>query len=542
LYARSGRVPLTLLPREDRRKDGGSARRRRSGETGFFYFPYVRGTIMAKQDEAVATETEEAAEAPVKLDLQVNIEQKGACKRHITVSVPRTDIERYFENAMKDLVPKAAVPGFRVGRAPRKIVETRFRKDVEDQVKGSLLMDSLQQVSESNELSPISEPEFDPLSVKLPEDGPMKFEFDIEVRPEFDLPNWKGLSIERPTREFTSADTDAQLKQLLAAQGHLTPHDGTASAGDFLTVKITARNGDEVLSEDTHDGVCIRKTLTFHDARIEDFDKLMTGVKAGDVKSVEVEIGLDAANEALRGKKVNVTLEVLDVKKMELPELTPEFLQTIGDFGSEEELRETVAKSLERRLKYHQQQRARQQILSSLTVAADWDLPPDLLKRQAGREFERSVLELRRSGFNEAEIRAHANELMQNSQQTTARSLKEHFILEKLAEQEKIDAEPKDYDDEVKLIAEQSGESVRRVRAQIDKRGLMDTLRNQIIERKTIDVILAQAQFKDVPYELELPKIDAVDTALAGGEQAIPAAQSTGDSPYNTGDTAHEKK
>lgn len=495
-------------------------------------------------DQAVATEGDEVAEAPVKLDLQVNIEQRGACKRHITVTVPRTDIERYFENAMKDLVPKAAVPGFRVGRAPRKIVETRFRKDLEDQVKGSLLMDSLSQVSESNELSPISEPDFDPLSVKLPEEGPMRFEFEIEVRPEFDLPSWKGLAIERPMREFTKADVDAQLKQLLASQGHLAPHDGAAVAGDFLSLKITARDGDKVLSEDVHDGVCVRKGLTFHDARIEGFGKLMEGAKAGDVKSVEVEIGLDAPNEAYRGKKVQVALEVLDVKTQQLPEFTPEFLKTLGDFANEAELRETVGRSLDRRLKYHQQQRARQQILSSLTVAADWDLPADLLKRQAGREFERTVLELRRSGFNEAEIRAHANELMQNSQQTTARSLKEHFILEKLAESEKIEALPADYDDEVRLIAEQSGESVRRVRAQIDKRGLMDTLRNQIIERRTIDLILENAKFTDVPYDLELPQVDAIDAALAGGDaQAeIPEAKSAGDSPYNTGDVSRPKQ
>ena len=150
-----------------------------------------------------------------------------------------------------------------------------------------------------------------------------------------------------------------------------------------------------------------------------------------------------------------------------------------------------------------------------------------MLEKQAGREFERAVLELRRSGFGENEIRAHANELMQNSKQTTAKALKEHFVLEKLAETEKIEAEAADYDDEIKLIAEQSGESVRRVRAQIEKRGLMDTLRNQIIERKSIDLILADAKFKDVPYELEIPVVEAVDAALAGGEAKsdIPEAE-----------------
>jgi trigger factor len=202
-----------------------------------------------------------------------------------------------------------------------------------------------------------------------------------------------------------------------------------------------------------------------------------------------------------------------------LPELTPEFLKTLGDFESESELRDVVRKSLERRLQFEQQKKARQQILGSLTVAADWDLPPELLKKQATREFERSVLEYRRSGFSEQEIRTHANELLQNSRAATAKSLKEHFVLEKLAEQEKIEADGPDYEDEIRLIAEQSGESVRRVRAQIEKRGLMDTLRNQIIERKTLDVVMKQAKFKDVPYKLEVPTTEAVDATLAGGER-----------------------
>ena len=117
------------------------------------------------------------------------------------------------------------------GRAPRKLVEARFRKDVSDQVKSSLLMDSMTQISEDDNLSPISEPDFDPVAVAIPDDGPMTFEFDIEVRPEFDLPQWKGLKIERPVREFTDADVDEQLQGLLARHGRLVPHDGPAEVG-----------------------------------------------------------------------------------------------------------------------------------------------------------------------------------------------------------------------------------------------------------------------------------------------------------------------
>src|SRR5690606_19759441 len=117
--------------------------------------------------------------------------------------------------------------------------------------------------------------------------------------------------------------------------------------------------------------------------------------------------------------------------------------------------------------------RVREQITGILTESASWELPPQLVQRQFRRELNRAVMELRSSGFSDEVIRAHENELKQNSRRSTERALKEHFILEKIAEEEKIDAEPQDYDAEIVLIAEQSDESPRRVRARLEKRGEM---------------------------------------------------------------------
>jgi len=257
----------------------------------------------------------------------------------------------------------------------------------------------------------------------------------------------------------------------------------------------------------------------------------MKGVKAGETKTAKAKLSENAPNEALRGKTISAAFEVLEVKKLELPELTPSFLEELGGFKSEEELRTNLREELQRQLEYHQQQRAREQITKALVASASWDLPPSLLKRQGRRELERAVLELRRSGFSDDEIRAHENELRQNSLASTARALKEHFILERIAEDEKITDEPKDYEAEIRLIASQSGESVRRVRAQLEKRGLMDILRNQIIESKTIELVLQHAKFKDVPFKPESLETEAIDEAAGGeeSEEAIPEATQAGE-------------
>ncbi|NBV45897.1 MAG: trigger factor [Planctomycetia bacterium] len=470
------------------------------------------------------------ADAPVTrppLALDVAIDKKSTCERRVRVTIPREDIRRYFDEAIGELMPSALLPGFRPGRAPRTLVQSRFRTELTDQIRSKLLTDAMTQVSEQQKLSPISEPDLDLAAVVLPEDGPMTFEFSIEVRPEFDMPQWKGLSIKRPSRDISTADVDEALGNLLRERSRLVPSADRATEGDLVVVDLRCLDGDTLLSESHELEIVVRPKLSFADAELDGFAGLIADAKPGDTIAAEVTISPEAAVEALRGRTVRIELKLLEVKKLELPQLTPELLAELGAFDSPDALRDAVRAQLENQLAWHRRRQVRQQVASALTASADWDLPPDLLRRQSQRELERSILELRRSGFDDDAIRRHVNELRQTALASTARALKEHFILERIAEEHSIEDSAADYDEEIRAIAAQSGESPRRVRASLEKRGLMDVLRNQIIERKTLDLITAAANFTDVPFEFRKPDADAVDHAVCGavvGEEEIPTA------------------
>jgi trigger factor len=485
-------------------------------------------------DASTATEGEEESKH---LELDVNVQTRSTCERHVTVTIPHEDIERYFDKEFSELMPKAQVPGFRPGRAPRKLVETRFRKDIASKVKGELMMDCLTQVNEEQKLSAISEPEFDLESVEMPDEGPLTFEFDIEVRPEFDVPKWQGLTIEKPMREFNEADVNQTLENILARRGRLTPFDGPAAPGDYITTNLTFKHDGKTLASANEEVIRIRPVLSFRDGRIEKFDALMTGVRGGQTREAEAQLSDDAPNFELRGQKVTAIFEVLEVKKLEAPELTPELLDELGGFQDEADLRDAIRDQLTRQLDHEQHRLAREQITKALTVAANWELPPAMLQRQSHRELQRAVMELQRSGFSEEEIRAHENSLRQNSAVATARALKEHFILERIAEEEQIEVSEDDYESEIRLIAAQTDESARRVRARLEKSGSMDVLRNQIVERKVIERILEHAKFKETPYQLRHTDEEAVDHAAGGGEHAdIPEAK------YDEGEEVPEAK
>lgn len=472
------------------------------------------------------------AEGKPPLTLEVSVQSPSACQRHVTVTVSKADVERYFDTELKDLAPKAAVPGFRPGRAPRKLVESHFRDQVADKVKGALLMDTLDQVSREHEFSPISEPDLNFGAIELPQDGPFKFEFDLEVRPQFDLPDWKNLKIDQPTREFSDEDVDRHLRRLLERHAELIKKDGPATPGDRLTVDITFRHAGEVISELEAVTVKLLPTLSFRDGELTHFDQLMSGASEGDRRDAKVTINANSESEALRGQEVDAEVEVLEVHAVQVPKLTPQFLDSIGGFTDELELREAVREELNRQFGASKQRKIREQITSQLTAGANWQLPPELLKRQAKRELHRAVMELQAAGVSDEEIRQHANWIQQNSTVSTAKALKEHFILERIAEDQEIDAAPVDFDDEIRLLADQSGESPRRIRARLEKRGEMDTLRNQIVERKVIELICRHATIQEVRSDDfgVVPQVTAIDHTIGGQEEsAIPEAKHGGD-------------
>lgn len=491
------------------------------------------------QDEATSTDAEldkqaaeQATEQPEKkepLKLEVQVQEVSACERHVLVKISREDIERYFAKQFDELEPKAEVPGFRPGKAPRKLIESKFRHQVADQVKGELLLDCMTQVNEEQDFSAISEPDFDFGAVEIPDEGPMTFEFNIEVRPEFDLPEWKGIEIERPNREFNDADVDAQLRKILAKYADLVPVEGEAQADDFVVVNLTSRVDGKEISRGEEITIQIRPTLSFPDAIVDDFDKVMIGAKSGSRKKLTARVSSDAENEELRGKDVEIEVEVLDVKRQEIPDLDTEMLSVLGGFESDEQVREAILGELKRQLTYRQNQAIRDQIAEKLTESADWELPPDLLRRQANREVERAILELRSSGFSEDQIRAYENDLRQNSLRSTEQALKEHFILESIAEAEKIEETEEDFNREIAMIAMQQNESPRRVRARLEKKGQMDSLRNQIIERKVLELISEHANFKDIEFDLDDETPAAVDFHVSGHSAAnIPEAKYDG--------------
>jgi trigger factor len=466
--------------------------------------------------------TAEPVESKTKLGLDVQISDVGPCKKHLSVTIPRSDVDRQFNESIGTMKREAAVPGFRPGHAPRTLIEKRFRKQVAEQVKSTLLMAALEQLDEDYKLNPITQPQLDVEAISIPDQGPLKFEMEVEVRPEFALPVYKALTVNRPVKTLDDSDVDAQLKLFLERYAQMVPKlEGGAEIGDFLTADLKFDRDGQALNEVKEIQFRLQPELRFQDGSVPNVGATLVGVKPGESRETEAKIGSGSADPSLRGQTVRVSFHVHDLKQIRLPEVDAEFLGKIG-FESLEELRDALREILERRLKSQQRQAIRREIMDKLIAETPFDLPADLLGRQEKSTIRRLVMEMKQEGLNENEIRAREAEIRANAQESTQRSLKEFFLLAQIAEAEGIKVEEEDFDLEIEALAAQTDESPRRVRARVEKDGLADALASQILERKTLDRIFDYIKYEEVPL---VERDVAVETLDQSATLAPPPAE-----------------
>src|SRR4030042_70627 len=183
---------------------------------------------------AAETNTQEKEAKTEEIKNIVSVKSAGPCKKKISVEVPAEKISKALDAQYDDLRKNALVPGFRKGRAPRRLLEKRFGKDAAQQVKVKLLLDASQAALKDEELDALGDPDIDPDKIELPETGSMKFDFEIEVRPEFKLPSLEGIPVEKPKFEVTDKTIADEITELAKRLGTWQPKEGKVAAEDQL--------------------------------------------------------------------------------------------------------------------------------------------------------------------------------------------------------------------------------------------------------------------------------------------------------------------
>jgi trigger factor len=427
--------------------------------------------------------------------VQTTVEQVDDTTVKLTVTVEADRVRKAIDQAARELSATMKVPGFRPGRVPRKVLETRIGKValVQEAVRDALPSFYAEAV-QAEGLPVVGNPSFD---VSTFEDGKdAEFTATVQVRPKIEVPDYALLEIEYPDWEVTDEEVDQELEEMRERFAELEVVRRPADRGDFVVVTITGKRGGEVVEQASGEDLLYEIGSSGPDTAI---DRALLGTQAGAIVKFHDTLDEEGYPEALRGQELSFTAIVKEVKRKTLPELDDDFAVTASEFDTLDELRAELNIQLGETKRRRAAATVRHKVVESVTELVDVPLPEAMvdqemrltlarLQRQA-EMYDRTVEDLlAASGTTVEELGKHARE-----------AVKTQLVLDAVGREAGVAVETEDLEAEIAGYAQRLGqppEQVAEFMLHPDRAGALYT---DAFRRKTIDHLVASVRMVGAP-------------------------------------------
>lgn len=431
------------------------------------------------------------------------VREVAPCRKKVECAYEAAEVDQAFDAVYDELRRDVTVPGFRRGRAPRNALARRFGVDVAKDVAAKLVRDALEKVWEEDKIAPMAEPKLEPEKPEAVGGTAFAFTAEVDVRPEFELADYKGLVLREPSVEPTEADIDERLETLRESFADRRDVEEPAEAGDMLRAdaRVSAPgqpNEDGTPAED--DVILDEKDRLIKNAGDRIFDlpcpelvEKLTGAQAGD--TVEFRLARlpdDFPNAKLRGKEASVTLRVQGVQRVTLPALDDELAKRL-QADTLDELRRLVVEMIRQEKTQARHEALEEQIIDQLIERNPFDLPTEYIERQSASQAMQHYMRLAQMGASADYLRDNAEEIKTLSRQRTERSTRWSIIADAIAEKEQLEVTPEEVTGYIDQLARQQGATPADVAKTIREQNGMYAVASQIRDAKIVTQLIASA-------------------------------------------------
>ena len=411
-------------------------------------------------------------------------------KREIQVEVPASEVARQTDALIQKYQKLARIPGFRRGHVPASVIKQRFSEDIKSEVVDALVPRFFQREAEKQGLIPVSQPRVTDLHIH---DGePLRFKATFEVMPEIKVEGYKELRADKPSIAVTDEEVEESLKGIREQRATFNPVEGRPLAdGDFAQVSLDGKpkdgEGKPVHMDDILVEIAGKTTMP-------EFTENLRGAAAGDERTFDVLYPQDFSDQRLAGKTLTYTVKVQGVKQKSLPEMNDAFAKELGEFASLDEVRKKLREGMEAERKQAAERESKDKLVAELIKRNDLEMPEALVERQIDLRLERGLRALAAQGMKSEDMKKmDLNRLRAGQRDQAVQELKAAMLLEKIADQEKIEVGDEEINREVEALAEQSKQPVESIRARLTQEGVLDRIRNRIRNEKTLDYLYHQS-------------------------------------------------
>jgi trigger factor len=423
---------------------------------------------------------------------------EATCKREIDVEIPADRVQKATDKITRDIIKVARIPGFRPGKAPVTLVRRRFADDIQGEVVQSLVPEFLEKALVEKNLNPITRPEVDKIEFK---DGePLKVHAVFEVLPEFELGDYKNLTVQVDEIAAGDAEVDKAIEEMRERAATFVPVEGRpAKSGDSVLIKLQGTpvgEGDAVESDNVMVPLGTDETLA-------SFNENLTGVQVGETKKFRAEYPADYPDPKLASKTYDFTADVQAIKEKKLPELNDEFVKEAAGDNAElktlDELRAKLRESIEASRDHQQKTQAQDRILEQITKSHDFPVPEALIESQMDTRLERMIRTFAAQGMDPRGMNVDWAGIRAKQRDRAVTDVKAELLLDRIATAEKIDATDEEVEKEIEHLAGHRGESATAMRARLTKEGTLDTMKSKLRSNKTIDWLYSNSRIEKTP-------------------------------------------
>jgi trigger factor len=430
--------------------------------------------------------------------MKVEVENQPHCVATLKIELPPDQVSKEWDAIANSFAAHARIPGYRPGKAPRRVIEAKFRKDIQDELTKKLVSKSYREAVAEKQLRVVSLTNLE--EVEFGEDRSMRFRATVVTAPDFELPDYKGIPLQLPDTKVTEAEIDAAVERLREQSADFVdvPERGLET-DDFAVIDFAgAIDGKPIAelapnaSKNLQGGKKFWLRLTA-DNFLPGFVNQIIGQKPNERRTVTVEFPTDFPVPDVAGKRAEYEVTVLEIKQRVLPPLDDAFAAKWMPDKTLTDLRHALEQQIEHE-KGHELERAREsQVIKFLSERIDFELPPNLLKTETRHALAELVQRNRERGVPDEMLKEKEEELIRVAGGLAAHRLKTNFILHRVAEQEKIQVTQAEVDERIRHQAMHHNVTPEKMRQEIEKQDGMNGLVEQVLLAKTIDFLGSNA-------------------------------------------------
>lgn len=435
--------------------------------------------------------------------MKTDVQDINPTRKTIAVTVTSEEVAEQEAKLIKDFQRQAKIPGFRSGKAPEKMVRSRFAKDIQQELKQRVVSQAHQEGVAGADFEVFTIVDLQEGEIAAGQDTVVTF--TVDVLPEFELPVYEGLKVTQAPTEATDAEVDKMLNQILGQRAEYNVAEKAAEKGDYVQCAYEGKIGDEPVADLVPDSPMhgTQKT-TWEEAGAEDAPGVraiidgLVGMKAGDSKEVTMEFPEDFKPEALAGKTAVYSLEAKEVREKVMPEMDEAFFKSL-QVKDEAELRERIKENIENQKKQQNASAERQQITEELIKAVDFPIPESGVEGETESVLRDFMQRNMQQGVSAEEFEKHKESLHEGASKAAHDRLKSRLILTRIAEKEKVKVENEDFSRMIMMEAQQSGEKPEKLVKELRKdQNRINRMRRDIILGKTMDLLVEKAERETV--------------------------------------------